>query len=713
MGLRKRRKIAYGLFLVLSLTFFVSLASAGSVTRSFSAPAVNPGAALQVNLSVDINEGDPLENYSYIQEEVPAGWIITNNGSALEVDGQNITWAYGPDPVDMIISYVVQAPPPPGFGDYYFNGVYAIGNPILHAVLGDNIVSVVSIITCTDADGDGWNSTSGGNCGLAADCNDTNADVHPGAVEDCINQIDDNCDGTCDTLFSTCSDGSIPGDPECNGYQCLDDGDCLDDGIACTYVTCDAGVCNHHENDSVCNDTLWCNGNEICSIANSGCIPAMNTPDCNDSIDCSSDYCDEGNDQCLNILNNSLCGLGEECIPEDPNAGENGCVYTADSICGNEVVEPGEQCDCGINGCIIEELNYENCSSQDYPAGGNLDCYPSSHPALNCTFDYIGCSLLPKYTKFNGTTTNFRNELDIGHVINSLLEINDSGLLNYSGASLNYTRLDLDEYVTIETRKIGVDLSGNRMINLNSTGYLEFYNLSLSNPRLFRNGVLCSEEICNVTNYTYGGKFEATVKGFSIYEVVACGDGECNGDETCASCSDCGPCPPGGDDDSGGGGDDDSGGGGPPGPTKTQCNDKIDNDLDGYVDYPNDPSCDSQVDNNEFPFDRLVSPPSCDEQWVCTEWSLCNEQNIKTRNCNDEHVCGTALLRPQTEEFCETPGPVETGFRLDIIFAVIASVLSAGAAITGLVFWLRHRYGLGGIIKKRNELINAVKESVV
>lgn len=37
--------------------------------------------------------------------------------------------------------------------------------------------------------------------------------------------------------------------------------------------------------------------------------------------------------------------------------------------------------------------------------------------------------------------------------------------------------------------------------------------------------------------------------------------------------------------------------------TTAQCNDGIDNDGDGFVDYPNDPSCSSSSDNTESPFD--------------------------------------------------------------------------------------------------------------
>ncbi len=73
---------------------------------------------------------------------------------------------------------------------------------------GQQCQSNGSCLTCTDSDGDGYYS-QGGNCGTA-DCNDSNANVHPGATEIC-NGIDDDCDGTTDEGCQTCSDGTTYG----------------------------------------------------------------------------------------------------------------------------------------------------------------------------------------------------------------------------------------------------------------------------------------------------------------------------------------------------------------------------------------------------------------------------------------------------------------------------------------------------------------------
>jgi hypothetical protein len=80
-----------------------------------------------------------------------------------------------------------------------------------------------------------------------------------------------------------------------------------------------------------------------------------------------------------------------------------------------------------------------------------------------------------------------------------------------------------------------------------------------------------------------------------------CGDNICSGPETCSSCAtDCGPCSVGGPGGSSGGG----GGGGSSGGFsqnyKPQCDDGVDNDGDGFIDFPNDPGCTSKSGNSEL-----------------------------------------------------------------------------------------------------------------
>jgi len=71
-----------------------------------------------------------------------------------------------------------------------------------------NLTIITSTAYYSDVDGDGYGNTSSttlscngaptGYVAIAGDCNDNNANMHPGATEICGNGIDDNCDGAID-----------------------------------------------------------------------------------------------------------------------------------------------------------------------------------------------------------------------------------------------------------------------------------------------------------------------------------------------------------------------------------------------------------------------------------------------------------------------------------------------------------------------------------
>ena len=85
---------------------------------------------------------------------------------------------------------------------------------------GYGLVQVYDALTfqggsvCMDNDNDGI-------CVTAGDCNDSNADIYPGAGEVC-DGIDNNCDGTVDEGCPICTDND-------NDGVCVEDGDCNDD----------------------------------------------------------------------------------------------------------------------------------------------------------------------------------------------------------------------------------------------------------------------------------------------------------------------------------------------------------------------------------------------------------------------------------------------------------------------------------------------------
>lgn len=59
-------------------------------------------------------------------------------------------------------------------------------------------------LTCTDNDGDGYGSPASSVCTYSQlDCNDNNAAINPGATEICGNSVDENCDGVAATCSGT------------------------------------------------------------------------------------------------------------------------------------------------------------------------------------------------------------------------------------------------------------------------------------------------------------------------------------------------------------------------------------------------------------------------------------------------------------------------------------------------------------------------------
>lgn len=79
---------------------------------------------------------------------------------------------------------------------------------------------------CTDTDGDSYFVQSG--CGRPVDCDDTDADIHPGAPDICGNNTDDDCDGQADENCPLLPD---TGQTDCyNNYIMIDA--CPAEGLA-------------------------------------------------------------------------------------------------------------------------------------------------------------------------------------------------------------------------------------------------------------------------------------------------------------------------------------------------------------------------------------------------------------------------------------------------------------------------------------------------
>ena len=201
------------------------------------------------------------------------------------------------------------------------------------------------------------------------DCDDNDPNVYPGngcsvctPSQEICNGLDEDCDNIPDNggnlncgsntpicfagscvqcgMDSHCDDGLY-----CNGQESCNAGSCaigvapnINDGISCTSDTCDEAndIIIHSPNNNLCQNGLWCDGTEVCDVS-LGCR-AGTTIICDDGKQCTSNNCFEG-------------------LNRNDNAGI--CTYgsTNCDICGNNVIETGEQCDDG------NTLSGDGCSS--------------------------------------------------------------------------------------------------------------------------------------------------------------------------------------------------------------------------------------------------------------------------------------------------------------------------------------------------------------
>jgi hypothetical protein len=182
---------------------------------------------------------------------------------------------------------------------------------------------------------------------------------------------------TCDDgLFCTVNDACIAG--VCDGET----RDCSD-GISCTEDFCNemTDSCSNLPDDNLCNDGLWCNGEEYCDAV----LDCQSTApvDCDDGISCTIDSCNEETDSCTNEPDNSVCDNGLYCD------GSEYCDVNAGCQAGTPV-------DCSANDILVAECFY-------VPDG------------VNYTFDYYSFTSMCDELNDECTTAPSNWEDEISH----------------------------------------------------------------------------------------------------------------------------------------------------------------------------------------------------------------------------------------------------------------------------------------------------------
>eukprot|EP00899_Mesostigma_viride_P014247 jgi/Mesvir1/22823/Mv20085-RA.1 len=201
--------------------------------------------------------------------------------------------------------------------------------------------------------------------GTPVNCDDNNPCTKDSCNEDqdkCVHMPED----------SKCDDGKF-----CNGQEKCDPvKGCVpgtpvncDDNNPCTKDSCDEDQdkCVHMPEDSKCDDGKFCNGQEKCDPVK-GCVPG--TPvNCDDNNPCTKDSCDEDQDKCVHMPEDSKCDDGKFCNGQEKCDPVKGCV-------------PGTPVNCDDNDPCTKDScdeDQDKCVHQDIPCACNShsDCGPN------------------------------------------------------------------------------------------------------------------------------------------------------------------------------------------------------------------------------------------------------------------------------------------------------------------------------------------------
>jgi len=241
-------------------------------------------------------------------------------------------------------------------GDAGFDNVSGHGLVQAHAALLH--------VGCVDSDKDGWTTCDG-------DCNDSEADINPGAEEIC-NSIDDNCNEQIDE-GDTCTTG-------CGNIICEEGEDCNNCPTDCIsggggVGVCGDGVCEPLIGEDCLSCAVDCGGKQVGAVKKQYCCgdgAGTNPVGCNDSR-CTSEgfecgdaplpYCC-GDGACNGIEDYQNCGI--DCGVEPPEL---------ETICDDKIDNDGDgQTDCIDLDCSDEPVCQRSCLQRKDPCSSDDEC---------------------------------------------------------------------------------------------------------------------------------------------------------------------------------------------------------------------------------------------------------------------------------------------------------------------------------------------------
>ena len=491
-----------------------------------------------------------------------------------------------------------------------FNGEEAAGDWTLNVIdtwtssddgtLVDWTLSIEVGGVTDDADDDGAVDSCG-------DCDNTNADIFPGAEETCDDTIDQDCDGADDTADA---DADGYGNADCGGDDC-DDSDAtlnLDDTDEDGFTSCD-GDCD----DTL--DTVNPDAEEICA----------------DTIDQDCDGADETGDEDGDTFVSEFCG-GDDCDDADDTVNP----VAVDDAC--DELDPncdGIDLDADGDGFGDSECDGSDCDDADaavFPGAVEIcDTVDSDCDGLDDVFDLdvglvVGAPLTPVTSSPGAAVVT---------TVDDTITVAETGTVSDVNVTINLPHVytgDLDLFLTHVASGIQVELStGNGGSGDDYTdttfdddaadpitsGSAPFTGswLPEGDLNLFNGEEAAGDWTLNVID-TWTSSDDGTLVDWTLTIEVGGTDDDADGDGAVDACGDC----------------DSTDADIFPGAQEV-CGDTIDNDCDGV-----DNELDEDLDGFENPIcGEISTAPDCDDSDATINpdaLEICNDGI--DQNCNED-----------------------------------------------------------------------------